>query len=170
MAPSTPSGLNVTDALFALFRNEPRVPEVTGESLAHAWRCLLNNPEQHSRLAGATHLRIAYAHPQGGLQQADVRLQKQRGTTRMFMAAMDTCLALGRGESKARAVYALFMRMSWLLTEQHADQPPESDPLERAPLRCSRERIAAAARQPLRLNYCTEDGTPFDPAHGPARH
>ena len=171
MPPSnSPSCLSVTDAFFALFRREPRVPAVTLESLDHAWRCLLNDPERRSALAGATHLRIAYAQPDGRLQQANVFLEKHSGNTRLFLAAMDACMQYGRGESRARALYALFMRMHWLVLEQAADSGSTDEPGLARPRRCSRSALATAARTPLRLNFCTEDGLPFDSEHGPTRH
>lgn len=171
MPPPNPGNcLSVTDAFFALFRQEPRVPAVTVDSLAHAWRCLLNDPERRSALAGATHLRIAYAHPSGELQQAHVFLEKRRATTRLFLAAMDSCMQFGRGESRARALYALFMRMNWLLQEQAEDAGRADRETEPRPRRCSRAQIASAARAPLRLNFQTSDGQPFDPGTGPTRH
>lgn len=168
--PNSQTCLSVTDAFFALFRREPRVPAVTLESLDHAWRCLLNDPERRSALAGATHLRIAYAQPDGRLQQANVFLEKHRDSTRLFLAAMDTCMQYGCGESRARALYALFMRMHWLLLEQAAEAGITDEAVQPRPRRCSRNTLATAARTPLRLNFCTEDGLPFDGDRGPTRH
>ena len=168
--PNTPTSLSVTDAFFALFRREPRVPAVTVESLDHAWRCLLNDPERRSALAGATHLRIAYAQPDGHMQQANVFLEKHNGSTRLLLAAMDACMQYGQGESRARALYALFMRMHWLLLEQAADGGSAEEASLARPRRCSRSTLASAARTPLRLNFCTENGLPFDGERGPTRH
>ena len=159
MQPSiTGRRFTVHDAFFVLFRDEPRVPSTTPESLKFAWQRVLEDPLRDGPFREATDLSIRFYDEQGSCREAEVPLDPNDDSTRLFLAAMETCSQFSSDDSEARALYALFMRLGYLMTQFHR---PGIHRCGSAMPELGDAEFAAVAEMPLESRYPDSDDQPL---------